>query len=92
MGRRAWKSVDEVELLNAIDVDDGFSVHRIELYYGDLLEQTAEDGVDILVISAFPNDYAPTANSVIGTLDRIGVSVSELAISRSSRVATRNLL
>ena len=55
---------------------------RIELHQGDLTTLRADEAVDLLVISAFPNDYLPTSTSLVGALDRKGLSVATLAQSK----------
>jgi hypothetical protein len=54
----------------------------IKLYEGDLSAIPRDEEVDLLVISAFPNDYAPTRGSLIGALHRRGISVEHLATDK----------
>ena len=52
---------------------------RIEVCVGDIAAMTARDGCDLLVVSAFRRNYAPTVTSVVGALARRGLSVAALA-------------
>jgi hypothetical protein len=51
----------------------------LRLYQGDLSSIPAEETVDLVIVSAFPNDYVPSRTSLIGALYRRGVSVAALA-------------
>lgn len=55
---------------------------RVELHQGDLTSLRPDEAVDLLVISAFPNDYTPTSSSLIGSLYKKGLSVADLALSK----------
>ena len=66
-------------LLRHIDVNDAGIMRRVGLYHGDIAAIPAEHRVDLLVVSAFPNDYLETPASLIGALGRAGLSVGRLA-------------
>jgi hypothetical protein len=67
-----------METLNSIEVRGGKD-KRIELCHGDLTSLVAEEEFDLLIVSAFPDDYTPTPSSLIGALNRKGLSVESLA-------------
>jgi len=68
-----------MKLLDSIKVR-GSSDKRVELYQGDLTDLSEADRFDLLVVSAFPNDYIPTPSSLIGALHRKGLSVESLSL------------
>jgi len=65
-----------MKFLDSIEISDE---RRIELYQGDLTTLGVHQGFDLLIVSAFPDDYTPTPGSLIGVLDRKGLSVRALA-------------
>ena len=67
-----------MKLLDFIEIH-GQQHKRIELYQGDLTTLSATEAFDLLVVSAFPDDYIPTSRSLIGALHRKGLSVRSLA-------------
>lgn len=68
-----------MELLDTISLKSGAVEKRIELLQGDLSRIPPEYAVDVLVVSALPDSYVPTSRSLIGALDRAGLSVADLA-------------
>lgn len=65
-----------MEVLSSFEVGSG---RRIELCQGDLANVRPEDASDLLVVSAFPDNYVPTSSSLIGQLGARGLSVAQLA-------------
>jgi hypothetical protein len=56
----------------------------IQLLLGDLSAMPAEQAVDILVVSAFPNDYTPLKGSLFLALKEKGLSIKELAANKQT--------
>ena len=69
--------------LDVIEVNSNGNIRRIELHQGDLTDLSSQDAVDLLILSAFPGDYVPTQPSLIGALDRKGISVYYLAQNKA---------
>jgi hypothetical protein len=63
--------------LNLVEIDTRWGYRTVELYCGDLM--TLDRGVDVLAVSSFWHDYTPSPNSLIGALDRNGISVLQLS-------------
>ena len=68
-----------MELIDTINISHQGEIRKLMLFVGDLAHLPENEAVDLLVISAFPDDYCPTPTSLIGALNSVGVSVSELA-------------
>ena len=71
-----------MELLDTITVQQPNKTAEIQLFRGDLSAIPGEHEVDLLIVSAFPDDYTPTPGSVIGSLYEKGLSVAELAANK----------
>lgn len=65
--------------IDSIRVTDGRETRTISFWEGNPADIPAEDPVDMVIVSAFPNDYTPTPRSIIGALHRRGLSVAGLA-------------
>jgi hypothetical protein len=68
-----------MRILDSITVCHEGNERTINLCAGDLATIPSNAAVDLLVVSAFPGDYSPTSGSLIGSLDRQGISVASLA-------------
>ncbi len=74
--------MDEFRLLDTIFVSHGSGERRIDLCAGDLVSPSAQES-DVLVVSSVRGSYVPTPRSLVGALDRVGVSVQKLAASKA---------
>jgi hypothetical protein len=57
-----------MELLDTITVRHQGNERLVILFAGDLARLSEREAVDVLIVSAFPNDYTPTQGSLIGAL------------------------
>lgn len=71
-----------MELLESIPVERNGVQRRIEVWHGDLTQLGTGPRFDYLVVSAFPHNYAPTPDSLVGALHRSGVSIEALSQSK----------
>jgi hypothetical protein len=71
-----------MELLDVLKIRRGADTRTIELWHGDLAALPPEEAVDVLVVSAFPDDYVPLPHTLIGALDQHGISVEDLAADK----------
>lgn len=72
-----------MDVIDSIRLDSLSGVRTIDLCKGDLTRLKPDEAIDILVVSAFPNDYIPTPSSLIGALGARGVRVADLATKKS---------
>lgn len=72
-----------MQLIDSVTTPTATGVRTVELHRGDLTRIQPDEAVDVLVVSAFPDDYVPTRGSLIGALDRAGLSVEQLASRRA---------
>ncbi|HEU0076118.1 MAG TPA: toll/interleukin-1 receptor domain-containing protein [Longimicrobiaceae bacterium] len=68
-----------MRLVDSFAVQHSSGPRSIRLYVGDLTAIPPAEAVDLLVVSAYPDDYLPTQHSLIGELHLKGLSVQALA-------------
>lgn len=57
-------------------------MRRIQLFQGDLTAVPAQHACDVLVVSAFEGNYAPTRGTLVRALHDKGISVAKLAFDK----------
>lgn len=72
-----------MEIIDSISIEHHGHQRCINLAVGDLANLPPEHAVDAIIVSAFPDDYALTARSLIGALERRRISVAELALRKA---------
>ncbi|MBQ0732726.1 TIR domain-containing protein [Aquimarina celericrescens] len=65
-----------MQLISEVKISEKKS---LQLFKGDLTSIPDEHKIDFLVLSAFPDNYAPITTSLIGALHRKGLSVDMLS-------------
>ncbi|HVG25930.1 MAG TPA: hypothetical protein VND45_17365 [Thermoanaerobaculia bacterium] len=78
-----------ITLIDSVSLDNAYGTRTLSLYSGDLTAMSAANHVDFLAVSAFPNDYAPNPDSLIGALSRQGVSVQQLSQNKAASYEPR---
>ena len=68
-----------LKVIDSLEVQGGSSKGVIQLCVGDVTRAKPDDAVDVLVTSAFRDEYYPVPGSVFGSLFRKGISVEDLA-------------
>lgn len=68
-----------MRLIDQVTIPHADGDRSIQLRQGDLAAIPVDQTVDVLVVSAFPGSYAPTRGTLIEALDRVAVSVRQLA-------------
>ena len=71
--------VEGLKTIDSITIQRGASQSTIEFCVGDITSAEPEDAVDVLVTSAFRDDYFPMPGSVFGALYKKGLAVEDLA-------------
>jgi hypothetical protein len=77
-----------MKLLDSIRIEQSGVNRSIKLFVGDLSAIPPTEAVDLLIVSASPNNYEPSWSSLIGALDRRGISVE--ALSKKKAVDLRH--
>lgn len=68
-----------MKLLDSLTIPRGIDTRSIEIWLGDLTEMEPLEAVDILVVATSPGSYAPVPGTLVGALDRKGVSLERLS-------------
>jgi len=79
-----------VDLLDRHVITRGGTNSEIQLLVGDVSALPDEHAVDLLVVSAFPDDYLETPTSVVGALASHGISVAALARNKEANLRGSN--
>jgi hypothetical protein len=73
-----------MKVIDSIEMSNEHGPALIEICHGDLTEMGPGADVDVLVVSAFPDEYSPIPNTLIGALHQRGISVYEMAQDKAA--------
>jgi len=68
-----------MQMIDQLTVSDGSRTRSVSFWHGNPADIDRANPVDLIVVSAFRDNYVPTPISIIGALDRRGLSVAQLA-------------
>jgi len=68
-----------MQMIDRLTVSDGSRTRSVSFWQGNPADIDPADPVDLIIVSAFRDNYVPTPISIIGALDRRGLSVATLA-------------
>jgi hypothetical protein len=74
-----YKQEGQLSVIDSLEVYGTSSQGLIQFCVGDLTRTSPIDAFDVLVVSAFRDDYFPMPGSLIGALDQKGISIESLA-------------
>lgn len=69
-------------LLERITLPDGATTRSVSLYEGDLTAIPPAHRCDLLVISAYPDNYDPVPGTLVAGLEEAGLKVADLAAAK----------
>jgi TIR domain len=69
--------------IDEITISDDGRKRTISFWEGNPADLGHDRPVDLIIVSAFRNNYVPTRWSIIGALHRKGLSVAELALNKA---------
>lgn len=72
-----------MRMLEKLEIKSHAGYHTIELYQGDLTTIPDYLAVDVLVVSAYPGNYAPVPRSLIRALADKGISIQSLSNNKA---------
>jgi len=72
-----------MQFLDSLTINSPHGPRYIELYHGDLANLPPEHAVDLLVVSAYPDNYHPVPGTLVKALYDHGLSMTELADTKA---------
>ena len=78
-----------MELLSEIKINRSSGDAVIQLFHGDMSAIPPEHAVDIMIVSAYPNNYDPLPGTLIGALYNKGLNFANLAQHKQVDLTTQ---
>lgn len=78
-----------MELLSEIKINRSSGDAVLQLFHGDMSAIPPEHAVDIMIVSAYPNNYDPLPGTLIGALYNKGLNFANLAQHKQVDLTTQ---